>query len=186
MYILSYIHLYIRLLICFWFHIEIHTHDICFITYKLMWTQCFYVKYGQEACMFLCTNVYEMPCTSCIMFKLALHIQSNSTFTCTKVAKKPVLLCIMFSSFGFITLLHVFSHHIQSVSTFTRAKVAKKPALLCKMFSSFVAIGFLHVLSWTKYGQEAWFTLYMLYFKYCNICDTMYFHFVCGAMWKTA
>ena len=114
-------------------------HLIHVVNCKLMWIQCFYVKYGQEACMFLCTKVYEMPCTSCIMFKLALHIQSNSTFTCTKVAKKPVLLCIMFSSFGFITLLHVFSHHIQSVSTFTRAKVAKKPALLCKMFSSFVS-----------------------------------------------
>ena len=122
----------------------------------------------------------------CILFKSAHHIQSISTFTRPKVAKKPALLCIMYSSFAFITLLHVFSHPIQSTSTFTRAEVAKKPALLCKMFSSFVVIWFLHVFSWTKYGQEAWFTLYMLYFMYCNICDTMYFHFVCSAMWKTA
>ena len=123
---------------------------------------------------------------SCILFKSAHHIQSFSTFTRPKVAKKPALLCIMFSSFAFITLLHVFSRHIQSTSTFTRAKVAKKPALLCKMFSSFVVIGISHVLSWTKYGQEAWFTLYMLYFKYWNIRDTMYFHFVCDAMWKNS
>ena len=88
-----------------------------------------------------------MPCTCCILFKLAHHIQSISTCTRTKVAKKPALLCNMFSSFVVIRFLHVLSHHIQSISTFTRAKVAKKPALLCDMFSSFVVIGFLHVFS---------------------------------------
>ena len=142
MYFLSYIHL--RLLICFWFHNEIQTHDFCFVTCKSIWIQCVLVKYGQEACMFLCTNVYEMPCTAVfcskvhIIFKVSLRLH---------VQKWPrsLLCCVL--CFAFITLLHVFSRHIQSTSTFTRAKVAKKPALLCKMFSSFVGIGILHVLS---------------------------------------
>ena len=139
----------------------------------------------QSISTFTRPKVAKKPALLCIMFSsfafitllhvFSHHIQSTSTFTRAKVAKKPALLCDMFVSFAFITFLHVFSHDIQSISTFTRVKVAKKPALLCKMFSSFVVIGILHVLSWTKYGQEACFTMYMLYlfqvlqYKWCNV-----------------
>ena len=86
-----------------------------------MWIQCFYVKYGQEACMFLCTNVYEMPCTAVfcskvhIIFKvsLRLHVQKwpRSLLCCVKCS--VVLLWLEF------------------YTCFHEQNMAKKPGLLC-------------------------------------------------------